>query len=59
MLALYAETCELYFRFKQDVDDFGTLVQGRSAQEKVRNPSLMGLAQARTGLIRLAKASGA
>jgi len=56
MLALYAETCELYFRSKEDVDDFGTLVQGRNAQEKVRNPSLMGLAQAPTDLIRLAKA---
>ena len=56
MLALYAETCELYFRFKADVDEHGTLVTGRSAQEKVRNPSLMGLAQARTDLIRLAKA---
>jgi phage terminase small subunit len=56
MLALYAETTELYFRFKADIDEHGTLVQGRSLQERVRNPSLMGLAQARTDLIRLAKA---
>jgi phage terminase small subunit len=56
LLCLYAETIELYLRFKQDVADFGTLVQGRTMQERVRNPSLMGLAQARTDLIRLAKA---
>jgi phage terminase small subunit len=56
MLATYAETTELYLRFKKDVDDFGTLVQGRTLQEKVRNPSLMGLSQARADLIRLAKA---
>jgi phage terminase small subunit len=56
MLALYADTMELYFRFKADLDEHGTLVVGRSAQERVRNPSLMGLAQARTDLIRLAKA---
>jgi phage terminase small subunit len=56
MLCLYAETCDLYLRFKADIDEHGTLVQGRSMQERVRNPSLMGLAQARTDLIRLAKA---
>ncbi len=56
MLCTYAETTELYLRFKKDVDDFGTLVQGRTLQEKVRNPSLMGLSQARADLIRLAKA---
>jgi phage terminase small subunit len=55
-LCTYCETTELYLRFKKDVDDFGTLVQGRTLQERVRNPSLMGLAQARADLIRLAKA---
>lgn len=56
MLCTYAETTELYLRFKSDIDDYGTLVQGRTLQEKVRNPSLMGLSQARPDLIRLAKA---
>jgi phage terminase small subunit len=56
LLCLYAETVVLYLRFKVDVDEHGTLVVGRSAQERVRNPSLMGLAQARTDSIRLAKA---
>ena len=56
MLCTYAETTELYLRFKADIDDYGTLVQGRTLQEKVRNPSLMGLSQARADLIRLAKA---
>lgn len=55
MLATYCETTELYLRFKQDIDTHGTLVQGRTLQEKVRNPSLMGLSQARADLIRLAK----
>ena len=41
---------------EEDIDEHGTLVPGRSAQERVRNPSLMGLAQARTDMIRLAKA---
>jgi phage terminase small subunit len=54
-LCTYAETLELYLRFKKDIDDHGTLVQGRTLQEKVRNPSLMGLAQARADLIRLSK----
>ena len=31
-------------------------MQGRTLQEKVRNPSLMGLSQARADLIKLAKA---
>jgi phage terminase small subunit len=56
LLCLFAETTELYLRFRQDVDDHGTLVQGRTLQEKVRNPSLMGLAHARADLIRLSKA---
>lgn len=55
-LCTYAETLDLYLRFKKDIDDYGTLVQGRSLQEKIRNPSLMGLAQARADLIRLARA---
>jgi hypothetical protein len=54
-LCTYAETLELYLRFKKDVDDYGTLLQGRTLQEKVRNPSLMGLAQARADLIRLSR----
>ena len=56
LLCLFAETTELYLRFKKDIDDHGTLVQGRTLQEKVRNPSLMGLSQARADLIRIAKA---
>jgi phage terminase small subunit len=56
MLCTYAETTELYLRFKADIDDHGTLVQGRTLQEKVRNPSLMGLSQARADLIKLARA---
>jgi hypothetical protein len=32
------------------------LVQGRLKHEKVRNPSLMGLSQARADLIKLARA---
>ena len=51
MLCTYCETTELYLRFKKDVDDFGTLVQGRTLQEKVRNPSLMGLSQARADVV--------
>jgi phage terminase small subunit len=56
MLCTYCETTELYLRFKKDIDDHGTLVQGRLKHEMVRNPSLMGLSQARADLIRLAKA---
>ena len=55
-LCTYCETVELYLRFKADVDEHGTLVQGRSLQEKVRNPSIMGLSQCRADLIRLARA---
>lgn len=55
LLCLYAETLELYEQFRSDVELHGTLVPARAAQESVRNPSLMGLAQARTDLIRLAK----
>jgi phage terminase small subunit len=55
LLALYAETQELYLRFKQDIDDHGTLVQGRTLQERVKNPSLVGLSNARADLIRLSK----
>jgi phage terminase small subunit len=55
LLCVYAETLELYLRFKRDVDDYGTLVQGRSAQERVKNPSLVGMAQARADLIRLSR----
>ena len=54
LLCLFAETTEPYLRFKQDIDDHGTSVQGRTLQEKVRNPSLRGLSQARADLIRLA-----
>jgi len=46
-LCTYAETVELYLRFRQDIDDHGTLVQGRTLQDKVRNSSLIGLANAR------------
>jgi phage terminase small subunit len=56
MLCTYAETVELYLRFKTDIDDHGTLVQGRLKHEMVRNPSLMGLSQARADLIKLARA---
>ena len=56
MLCTYCETTELYLRFKRDIDDHGTLVQGRTLQEKVRNPSLMGLSQARADLIKLSRA---
>jgi phage terminase small subunit len=56
MLALFSETLELYLRCKADVEKFGTLVQGRSAQELVRNPSLITMAQARADLIRCARA---
>jgi phage terminase small subunit len=56
MLCTYAETIELYLRFKKDIDDHGTLVQGRLKHEMVRNPSLMGLSQARADLIKLARA---
>ena len=55
LLCVYAETLELYLRFKKDVDDFGTLVQGRTLQERVKNPSLVGMAQARADLIRLSR----
>lgn len=54
-LCTYAETLELYLRFKKDIDDHGTLVQGRTLQERVRNPSIMGLAQARADLMRLSR----
>jgi len=54
-LCTYAETVELYLRLKRDIDDFGTLVQGRTLQERVRNPSLMGLANCRADLIRLSR----
>jgi phage terminase small subunit len=54
-LCTYAETTELYLRFKKDIDDHGTLVRGRTLQEMVRNPSIMGLNQARADLIRLSR----
>jgi P27 family predicted phage terminase small subunit len=56
LLAVFCETIELYLQFKSDVETHGTLVQGRTLQEKVRNPSLMGLAQCRADLVRLARA---
>lgn len=56
LLAVFAETMDLYLQFTADIKTHGTLVQGRNLQEKVRNPSLIGLAQCRTDLIRLAKA---
>lgn len=56
LLAVWSETLALYLQFTVDVEKFGTLVQGRSQQEQVRNPSLMGLAQARADLVRLSKA---
>ena len=56
MLCTYAETTELYLRFKTGINYYGTLVQGRTLQEKVRNSSLMGLSSGRADLIRLAKA---
>jgi phage terminase small subunit len=44
MLAMYCETAELYLRLRKDVDEHRTLVQGRTLQEKVRNPRwLIGL----------------
>lgn len=55
LLAVFSETLELYERFMDDVSVHGTLVQGRTLQEKVRNPSLMGLAQARADLARYAR----
>ena len=55
LLSVWCETLELYLQFRDDVATHGTLVQGRSQQEKVRNPSLMGLAQARADLARYAK----
>ena len=55
LLAVFCETMELYQRFMDDVNAHGTLVQGRTLQEKVRNPSLMGLAQARADLARYAR----
>lgn len=54
-LAMYCETAELYPRLKTDVETHGTLVQGRTLQEKVRKPSLMGFAQARADLIRMSR----
>lgn len=56
LLAVYCQTLEMYLRLKQDIDDHGTLVQGRTLQDKVRNPSMMGMANARADLIRLSKA---
>lgn len=56
MLALYCETFELYQRAKQEVDDHGVLVRGRTAKERVRNPALTPMNQFRQDLIRLAKA---
>jgi phage terminase small subunit len=55
LLAVFAETLELYLKLQDDVITYGTLVQGRSLQERVRNPSLMGLAQARADLARYAR----
>jgi phage terminase small subunit len=55
LLCVYSETLELYLRFKKDIDEHGTLVTGRSAQERVKNPSLVGLASARADLIRLSR----
>jgi phage terminase small subunit len=55
LLAVFAETIDLYLRFKADVDRHGTLVPGRTDSELVRNPSLMGLGQCRADLVRLAR----
>lgn len=54
-LATYCETLALYLRLQADVELHGTLVQGRSAQELVRNPSIIGLTSTRGDLIRLAR----
>ncbi len=56
MLACYCETLELYERCKSEVDYYGVLVEGRTPRERVRNPALTPLNQARADLIRLARA---
>jgi P27 family predicted phage terminase small subunit len=56
LLATYCQTLELYERCKAEVDNHGVLVEGRTKSELVRNPALTPLNQARTDLIRLAKA---
>jgi phage terminase small subunit len=55
LLCVWSETLELYIQFRDDVATHGTLVQGRSQQEFVKNPSLVGLAQTRADLARYAR----
>jgi phage terminase small subunit len=56
VLALYAETLALYEQLRDDIAEQGTTVPARAAAERVRHPSLMGLAQCRSDLLRMAKA---
>jgi phage terminase small subunit len=56
LLATYCQTLELCERCKAEVDNHCVLVEGRTKSELVRNPALTPLNQARTDLIRLARA---
>ncbi|OBH28059.1 hypothetical protein A5692_23515 [Mycobacterium sp. E342] len=55
MLAAYAEACEIYLACKEAVDEYGVLIPGRTtSSERVKNPALVPLNQAREAMRRLA-----
>jgi phage terminase small subunit len=56
MLAVFCQTMYLYEQCKQEVDAHGVLVVGRTERERVRNPALTPLNQARDALMKLARA---
>lgn len=55
-LATYCETVELYLACKRAVDEHGVLVRGRTEHERVKNPALTPMNQARAAATVLAKA---
>ncbi|WP_083198763.1 P27 family phage terminase small subunit [Mycobacterium malmoense] len=54
LLAVFCETLELYLRCREEIDNHGVLVQGRTERELVRNPALTPFNQARAHLLLLA-----
>jgi P27 family predicted phage terminase small subunit len=54
LLALFCETLEFYLRCRDEINEHGILVRGRTERELVRNPALTPMNQARDHLLLLA-----
>ena len=54
LLCVFCETLELYANCRDNVNEHGVLVRGRTEHELVRNPALTPLNQARGHLLLLA-----